>query len=48
METYGKSLKEEAADKVEYKNQPSVQIFIKEEKTEELETKRQSQDHVDR
>jgi hypothetical protein len=39
METLDQSIKEEAAEEVEYKNQSSVQVFIKEEAEDEQDCK---------
>jgi hypothetical protein len=39
METLDKSNKEEAAEEVEYQNQSSLQVFIKEEAENEQDSK---------
>jgi hypothetical protein len=39
MEALEKSIKEEAAEEVEYQNQSSVQVFIKEEAEDEQDSK---------
>jgi hypothetical protein len=39
METIDKSIKEEAADEVEYQDQSSVQVFIKEEAEDDQDSK---------
>jgi hypothetical protein len=39
METLDKSNKEEAAEEVEYQNQSSLQVFIKEEAEDEQDSK---------
>jgi hypothetical protein len=39
METLDKSNKEDAAEQVEYQNQSSVQVFIKEEAEDEQDCK---------
>jgi hypothetical protein len=44
METLDRSIKEEAADEVEYQNQSSVQVFIKEEAEDEQDSKYHAED----
>jgi hypothetical protein len=41
METLDQSIKEEAAEEVEYQNQSSVQVFIKEEQDSEYHIEEQ-------